>query len=112
MTSISLLKQTIGYLLLFMVLSNNLVGANSNNFQNYSKKQGLAHTHVLSIFQDSKGFLWIDTFGGLNLFNGSTFQIFTSKYGDTTTISSNPTNVIFEDKEGLMWFGTEYGLNK
>ncbi|SMO69500.1 Signal transduction histidine kinase [Saccharicrinis carchari] len=99
---------------LFLLIFLSLKGWASNNykFDYYSVKHGLAHTHVLSIFQDSKGFLWFGTYGGLHLFNGYTFQIYTSNPGDTNSISNHSVNVIFEDDDGFLWFGTEWGLNK
>ena len=103
-------------LLFIVVLSvsgfNKKLNANTYQFEPYSITQGLNHTHVLSIFQDSKGFLRIGTYGGLHLFNGYSFQVFTADVTDDKSISNNTVNAIYEDSNGFLWFGTEDGLNK
>ena len=104
-----LIKITV--LLTFLCLIAQPINAQPK-FESYSIKQGLAHTHVLSVFQDSKGLIWFGTYSGLHLYNGYSFQIFTSSSDDTNSISNNTVNVIFEDRNGYMWFGSAYGLNK
>lgn len=104
-----------GLLFLKILLLTLFVQLNANEkykFKRYSVNEGLHHTHVLSIYQDSKGFIWFGTFGGLHLFNGYNFQIYTEDWTDSTSISNNTINTILEDRNGFLWFGTEYGLNR
>jgi two-component sensor histidine kinase/streptogramin lyase len=44
--------------------------------RNYSTRDGLSHSQVRCVFQDSKGFLWIGTDQGLNRFDGYEFKTF------------------------------------
>ena len=54
--------------------------AQQYNFRNYNVPDGLAHSHVSKIFQDSKGYLWFSTLGGgVSKFDGKNF-ILTSKH--------------------------------
>ena len=79
-------------------------------FDNYSLDEKLAHTHVLSIFQDSAGYIWVGSYGGIQLFNGSNFSDFQIGAIKQTDLSSNYILVTYEDKEKNLWFGTDNGL--
>ena len=67
----------------------------------------------MRIFQDSRGFLWICTFNGLNRYDGYQFKIFRNIPGDSTSLSNNKILSICEDISGNIWIGTYGGgLNK
>ncbi|MBN4065952.1 hypothetical protein JYT51_01305 [Candidatus Amoebophilus asiaticus] len=75
------------------------------NFRNYSVEHGLAQSQVLSICEDSKGYLWVGTYGGgVSKFDGKTFVRFSDKEG----LPNNIVYSIIEDKAGTIWMGT-YG---
>ena len=91
----------------FVVLVFLMVGTECysqvKNFKFYSVEDGLAQSQVNSIYQDSKGNLWIGTNGGgLSIFNGRSFKNYTEKEG----LGSNIINSIIEDSKGRMWFAT------
>ncbi len=92
------------YILLFFlaILS---VKANSQHlpFINYNTHNGLPQIQVQELYQDSKGYIWIGTKGGLAKFNGSGFVHFLHNeyiYG------------IGETLEGDMYFITLNGIYK
>ena len=58
-------------------------------FQHINSEQGLSANTVLCITQDSKGFLWIGTFEGLNRYDSYSFKIFKHNPDDTTSIGAN-----------------------
>lgn len=74
-------------------------------------KDGLSGDIVYSLFQDSKGFLWIGTHRGLNRYDGYNFRHYINDPDDSSTISSNHVHCISEDKQGLLWLSTVNGLN-
>jgi ligand-binding sensor domain-containing protein/signal transduction histidine kinase/CheY-like chemotaxis protein len=79
------------------------------NFRTYSVEEGLAQSQVYTVFQDSRGYLWIGTWGGgFSRFDGKTFTNYSTKDG----LSDNVVFKIIEDRQGNLWFGTDYGLNK
>lgn len=80
--------------------------------ESYTVADGLSQTTINVIFQDSRGFLWIGTQGGLNRYDGYTFKIYNSKGYKDNAISSNFITCITEDKSGNLWIGTKNGLNK
>ena len=81
-------------------------------FQNISVEEGLSHSYVNSILQDSKGYLWINTFMGTNRYDGYNFVHYTHNPEDSSSISSSTIYTAFEDRDSNLWFGTEKGLNR
>lgn len=68
-----------------------------------------------TIFEDSKGFVWIGSRGGLHRYDYNTDSIrtFESDPLDSTSISVNTAFDIYEDSRGFIWLGTYGGgLNK
>jgi ligand-binding sensor domain-containing protein/signal transduction histidine kinase len=77
-------------------------------FEHFTIDEGLSQNSIVRIFQDSRGFLWICTFGGLNRYDGYQFKIFRNIPGDSTSLSNNNILSICEDRNGDVWIGT-YG---
>ncbi len=77
----------------------------------YSIPQGLSQSAVNCILQDSRGFIWIGTQDGLNMFDGYKFTIYRHQPSDANTISNGYIKAIVEDEEGNIWAGTRDGLN-
>lgn len=59
-------------------------------FQSYSTSEGLTQSQVTSICQDSTGYLWIGTLGGVSKYNGNTFQNYSTDNG----LLNNRVNVV------------------
>lgn len=91
-------------LLVIGYIAGNLNGfAQQYNFRQYNVQDGLAHSQVSSIFQDSKGYMWFATYGGgLSKFDGKTFVNYTEKDG----LPNNIIRPMIEDKLGNFWLGT------
>ncbi|MFD1616290.1 two-component regulator propeller domain-containing protein [Gelatiniphilus marinus] len=81
-------------------------------FKNFSIKEGLSQSSVLSIIQDKKGFLWFGTRDGLNKYDGNVFTVFRYHSQDSTSLSSSFVKALHEDAKGNLWVGTIDGLNK
>jgi ligand-binding sensor domain-containing protein len=82
------------------------------NFVHHTVENGLSQSSVLSIAQDSIGFMWFGTKDGLNKFNTQTFEIFKHKKDDTSSLSSSQNiNALLTDHKGNLWVGTQNGLN-
>jgi ligand-binding sensor domain-containing protein len=83
-----------------------------NKILKYSLKDGLSFGIVNSITQDHKGFMWFATNEGLNRFDGTTFKVFKSKQGDSTSLAGNYVQSIFLGQEGAIWVSSRSGLSK
>jgi ligand-binding sensor domain-containing protein len=73
--------------------------------KNYSVKDGLPSSEVYHVMQDSKGYLWFCTDGGVSRYDGYSFKNYSSRKGlkDNTVFGS------FEDSKGKIWFRTLSG---
>ena len=75
----------------------------------------LGYNHLLALFVDSRGILWVGTFlQGLDRYdrNNNSFIHYRSDLDDTTTISNDMIRSIHEDQNGDIWIGTDAGLNR
>ena len=81
-------------------------------FDHITTKEGLSNNHILDIYQDRHGFVWIGTLDGLNRYNAYDFEIFRNDLSDSLSISGNIITSITEDSFGNLWVGTKTGLNK
>ena len=66
-------------------------------FDNYDPDHGLSQTNVTDIIEDQRGFMWIGTEDGLNVFDGSSFKIYRNDEDDENSISYNTIRSIIED---------------
>jgi signal transduction histidine kinase/ligand-binding sensor domain-containing protein len=81
-------------------------------FERFSTEDGLAQLTVGTILQDSRGFMWFGTRGGLNRYDGYKFDLYESDPNDPYSLSSNSVYSLYEDHMGILWVGTGKGLNK
>ncbi|MCF8378996.1 MAG: response regulator [Bacteroidales bacterium] len=79
-------------------------------FEKISIREGLSHIGVNTIFQDSKGFIWVGTYDGLNRYDGINFKIFHNIPYDSSSLIHNRVNSMVESYDSLLWIGTEEGL--
>lgn len=77
----------------------------------FTVNDGLSQSHINTIFQDSRGFIWIGTENGLSRYDGYKFVNFTHEPYDTNSLSNNFINSICEDSQGVLWIATKKGLN-
>ena len=78
------------------------------NFKNYNTEHGLPQSQVLSIFQDSKGYIWFGTnSGGVGKFDGNKFYQLTTNDGLINDVVFS----IVEGNNNEMIFGTSNGIS-
>ena len=69
---------------------------------------GLSYDGVSRIMQDSRGFIWIGTYHGLNRYDGRRFDVFTAEDLGLTT---DFIHCFAEDRDGNIWIGTDSGVS-
>lgn len=96
---------------MFFISLNLSYAEESINFKNITIKDGLSQSTVQTIFQDSKGYIWMGTNDGLNRYNGYRIKVYKSE-DENNSISDNYIVNIIEDKNKNLWISTVYGLSK
>ena len=81
--------------------------------QQYDNRNGLSNSSINHIFKDANNILWIATWDGLNMYDGTSFHVFNySKENDFKSIGSNVIQYITEDKSGNIWISTIEGISR
>lgn len=80
--------------------------SSSLRFQHFTEKDGLSNNIVHTIFKDSRGFMWIGTNGGLNIFDGSSFTVYRHSAIDTFSVAGNTVIDIAEDDAQQLWISS------
>jgi diguanylate cyclase (GGDEF)-like protein len=76
------------------------------NFEIMGAKQGLPHDSVYGITQDSRGLLWIATFGGLSRYDGYRLHNYTHDEHYPSSLPDNNIRVILPAANGGLWIAT------
>ena len=68
----------LGYIIINILIpiSVSAESLKSGNFEKLSIDEGLSNEYVTSIFQDSKGYMWIGTIDGLNRYDGERIKVY------------------------------------
>lgn len=72
----------------------------------YSVESGISHAHVYRTFQDSRGFLWLVTGNGLNVFDGN---LSTMVLSCPDLPGSEEVEFRAEDRHGRLWIEKREG---
>jgi diguanylate cyclase (GGDEF)-like protein len=78
-------------------------------FERLSTDHGLSQSSVMSLLQDSQGFMWFGTEAGLNRYDGRTFTVYRHDVHDPVSIPSDFVWDVAEDANGDLWVATEGG---
>lgn len=96
--------------LCLLMIAHTLLHAGNGEFKSLSIINGLAHTDVKSLAQDSVGLIWLGTSDGLQSYDGYSFTTYDYyKIDQQTYQSHNRINTISCSKKTI-WVGTESGL--
>lgn len=99
--------------LLILCLAFFQIALGQLSFDHLSVANGLSQSTVLTIFKDSRGYMWFGTRDRLNRYDARQIRIYNYRYNDTTSIScSDYIFSVFEDKDKNLWIGTVKGLNR
>jgi signal transduction histidine kinase/ligand-binding sensor domain-containing protein len=93
-------------LLLFLFIYNQ-VSAQEFSYQTFNAADGLPTSEIISLYKDSKGFLWVGTTLGVSRYDGYSFENFQSASGGH--VIGNVV-CIKEDSRKKLWVGSHAGL--
>jgi len=83
------------------------------SFRTINKDNGLLDNFVEQVYEDSRGFMWFATHGGLSRYDGHSFETYQlPKNNDTNQleIARNYINSVIEDNNKNLWIGTLAGV--
>lgn len=96
--------------LLFMLLHSVVAIGQTMPIRKYDVKNGLSENSVMSIVQDSTGYMWMGTKDGLNCFNGIEFKIFGNSSKKIRNRQLNITNLYLHKDNKSIWIATTDSL--
>ncbi|TRX65755.1 two-component regulator propeller domain-containing protein [Carboxylicivirga sp. M1479] len=94
--------------IILLVVCATLSSAQSNRLSvdRFTIKEGLSNSHITTLFQDSRGYIWVGTSDGLNRYDGYGFAIYRHHPLIDSTIVGNYIQSIIETPDGNIWIGT------
>ncbi|MDT0557087.1 two-component regulator propeller domain-containing protein [Ichthyenterobacterium sp. W332] len=72
-------------------------------FRNLTVNDGLSQNSVVSIAQDSVGYIWFATQDGLNKYQGHSFEYFNKQFQDITRATYAQLGQVYSDNYGDLW---------
>lgn len=78
-------------------------------FSHLSIEHGLSQNSVISMAQDSIGYMWFATQDGLNKYDGNTFKIYSKQFEDITRPTFSRLGKTYIDKQNKLWIITNSG---
>lgn len=85
---------------------------NRFSFNDLTVNDGLSQNSVVSIAQDTTGFLWFATQDGLNQYDGREFKILQEQFEDVTRPSYSKLGKVYIDSKNTLWAITNPGTLK
>lgn len=82
-------------------------------FQQFDNRNGLSNSAVNMVFQDKDQLLWVGTWDGLNMYDGTDFRVFNyNSERQDGSIGNNVIQGIREDGIGNIWISTIGGITR
>jgi signal transduction histidine kinase/ligand-binding sensor domain-containing protein/CheY-like chemotaxis protein len=79
------------------------------SFEHLTTREGLSQSTVMSILQDSHGYLWLATESGLDRYDGNSIREYRRERGNEHGLPSDYIWSIAEDSSGDLWLATDGG---
>ncbi|RDK83465.1 two-component regulator propeller domain-containing protein [Marinirhabdus gelatinilytica] len=73
------------------------------SFGELTVEQGLSQNSVVSIAQDSTGYMWFATQDGLNRYDGKQFYHYGKQFDDVTRSTYSKLGKVYVDRDGKLW---------
>jgi len=103
-----MIKRKMLSILIVLFFTGHFVFSQEYSYRHYTIKDGLPQSQITSIYQDSKGYMWIGTKAGLSRFDGMEFK----NYHVTDGLSADFIEGMAEDTSNNLFVLTRNGYNK
>ena len=96
------------FFLIFLFCSVVVVQIMGRNlsFHHFTTDDGLSHNSVMTLYQDERGWIWMGTRDGLNLYNGKVFKVYKHEKDNPNSLSYNDIAQIAGDRQGKVYVMT------
>jgi signal transduction histidine kinase/ligand-binding sensor domain-containing protein len=81
-------------------------------FAHLTSKDGLPAGTIRNIFQDDQGFLWVNTSGALNRYDGYKFKSYRRDAAHPNYPAGGFLAYVFKDRSGFLWIGSNESLER
>ena len=98
-------------IIIFLFLQKNYCQQPTLLFNHLTVNNGLSAGVINCTYKDSKGYVWMSSFDGLNRFDGITCTIFRENLNTNESILGTMFLSIVEDLNSNLWIGSNKGLN-
>src|SRR5690606_14505276 len=78
-------------------------------FRGLTVEHGLSQNSVISMVQDSIGYMWFATQDGLNRYNGRTFKYYNKQFEYITRSTFSNLGKVYIDVQNRLWIITHSG---
>jgi ligand-binding sensor domain-containing protein len=75
-----------------------------------SAKDGLSNRWTMCVLQDTKGYIWVGTYDGLNRYDGNDFIVYRPSARGKFPVSADLIIQLAETPDGKILLGTRYGI--
>jgi signal transduction histidine kinase/ligand-binding sensor domain-containing protein len=79
-------------------------------FFHYGTERGLPEASIVSVSQDSSGFIWLASETNLYRFDGTRFDTYRNTSASLISLSFGTINMLYTDKNGTLWVGSTSGI--
>ncbi|MHC5202633.1 helix-turn-helix domain-containing protein [Myroides sp. LJL119] len=90
-------------ILIFFILFWNVLSGQNFYFQTITTSDGLSNNSINSLYAHHNGEIWIGTWDGLNIYDGTKIQVFKNAVMDSTSLAGNNVMQILQDKDRNTW---------
>lgn len=97
------------FIILFPFVGFSQIGNAQVSFRELTVEHGLSQNSVVSIAQDSIGYLWFATQDGLNKYDGRTFEFYNKQFEDVTRPTYSKLGKTYVDRSGVLWIISNSG---
>lgn len=87
--------------------SGNLERLADLDFGSLNTRDSLPHQSIYDVAQDTTGYIWIGTFGGLSRFDGYQLRTYTHDPARPASLHDNNVRVLLPADKGDLWIGSE-----
>ena len=81
-------------------------------FAHLTNRDGLSPGQIRDILQDNQGFVWFNTSGVLNRYDGYQFRSYTRDPAHPNYPTAGFLSFVFKDRSGSLWIGSNESLDR